>query len=56
MRIAKVKIISIINVVAIFNLVYIKDSNKEKIAFLTYYRLYKYLIILFSLYNALRTF
>jgi len=33
--IAKVKIISIINIVTTFNLVYIKDSNKEKIVFFT---------------------
>ena len=32
----------LINVIAAFNTIYIKEEDKEKIAFLTHYRLYKY--------------
>lgn len=39
-----------------FNTIRVAKSNKEKIAFLTRYKLYKYLVIPFSLYNALGTF
>ena len=47
---------SIIDIVAAFNIVCIQEGNKEKIVFQTQYRLYKYIVILFSLYNTLGTF
>ncbi|KAF2646991.1 hypothetical protein K491DRAFT_615514, partial [Lophiostoma macrostomum CBS 122681] len=51
----KIYIISIINIITISNIVYIKKNNKKTI-FFTYYSLYKYFIILFSLYNTLGIF
>ena len=35
-----------------FNKIKIKENYKKKITFLIYYSLFKYLVILFSLYNA----
>jgi hypothetical protein len=55
-RINKVKIISIINVIAAFNIVCIKEGNKKKTVFSTCYRIFKYNVMLFRLYNALGTF
>jgi hypothetical protein len=37
---ACVKVMSIVNVIAAFNTVQIKEEDKEKTAFLTRYRLY----------------
>jgi hypothetical protein len=53
---AKTKVISVVDVIAAFNIVRVKKGNKEKTAFLTQYRLYKYLVMPFSLCNALETF
>ena len=47
----KISIISIINIIIAFNIVYIKKDKKKKTIFFIYYSLYKYLIILFRLYN-----
>jgi hypothetical protein len=55
-RLAKTRIISIVNVIAAFNIIRIKEGNKYKTAFLTRFRLYKYIVILFRLCNALGTF
>ena len=55
-RMAKVRIMSIVNVIAAFNSVRIKDGDEEKTAFQTRYRLYEYLVMPFGLCNALGTF
>jgi len=55
-RIVKVKIISLVDVIAAFNTVRIKEGDEEKTTFLTRYSFYKYLVMLFRLYNALGTF
>jgi hypothetical protein len=47
---------TIVNVVAEFNTVRGKNGDEEKTAILTRYGLYKYLVILFRLFNALGTF
>ena len=55
-RIAKVRLMSIVDVIAAFNTIQIKEGYKEKTAFLTRYGLYKYQVIPFGLCNALGTF
>lgn len=55
-RMAKVQIMTLVDVIAAFNSVRVKDGHKEKTAFLTRYSLYKYLVMPFSLCNAPRTF
>ena len=44
------------DIIVIFNEIRIKEDNEEKIAFLTRYNLFEYVIILFKLYNALSIF
>jgi hypothetical protein len=55
-RLAKTRIISIVNVIAAFNMIRIKEGDKYKTAFLTRFGLYKYIVMLFRLCNALGTF
>lgn len=56
-RMAKVRVMSMVDVVAAFNSVRMKtDSDQEKIAFLTRYGLYEYLVMPFGLCNAPGTF
>ena len=44
------------DVIITFNEIRIREGDEEKIIFLIRYRLFKYIIILFRLYNAPRTF
>ena len=44
------------NVIAAFNKIQIREGDEEKIVFLIKYRLFKYIVILFGLYNAPGTF
>jgi hypothetical protein len=55
-RLFKVRFYSIVNVIAAFNRLRIKEGNKHKTAFLTQYSLFEYLVIPFRLCNALGTF
>ena len=55
-RLSNVRYYTIINVITAFNKIRIKKGNKYKIAFLTRYKLFKYLVMLFSLCNASSTF
>ncbi|KAK1911178.1 hypothetical protein P3342_011780 [Pyrenophora teres f. teres] len=55
-RMAKVQIITLVDVIAAFNSVRVKEGSEEKTAFFTRYGLYKYLVMPFRLYNALETF
>lgn len=55
-RLTKVEYFTIINVITTFNKIYIKEDNKYKTIFLIYYSFFKYLVILFSLYNILGIF
>jgi len=55
-RLSKVRYYLVVNIIAAFNCIYIKEGDEHKIAFLTRYRLFKYIIIPFRLYNALGTF
>ena len=50
------KIYSKFVIIIAFNEIYIRDKNEKKTAFNTRYRLYKYIMILFSLLNTLKTF
>ena len=50
------KIYSKFNIITAFNKIRIKKGYKEKTAFLTKYRLFKYIVILFELYNTLSIF
>lgn len=52
----KVRLMSIIDVIAAFNAIRIKDGDEEKTAFLTRYGLYEYLVMPFGLCNAPGTF
>ena len=47
-----IKVFIKFDIIVIFNEIQIKKDNEEKIAFLTRYNLFKYVIILFELYNA----
>ena len=51
-----IKILNKFDIIIIFNEIYIKKENKKKIIFLICYNLFKYIIILFELYNAFSTF
>ncbi|KAF7573021.1 hypothetical protein PtrM4_079260 [Pyrenophora tritici-repentis] len=55
-RMAKVQIMSLVDVVAAFNTVRIKEGDEEKTAFLTRYGLYEYMVMPFGLCNAPGTF
>jgi hypothetical protein len=55
-RMAKVKVMTLINVIAAFNTVRIGPGDKEKTAFQTRYGLYEYLVMPFGLCNAPGTF
>ena len=44
------------DIIIIFNEIRIREENEEKIVFLTRYKLFKYIIISFKLYNALSIF
>jgi len=55
-RLSKVGYFIVVNVITAFNKIRIKEGNKYKIVFLTRYSLFKYLVILFRLYNILGTF
>ena len=50
------KIYSKFNIIAAFNKIRVKKGHEKKTAFLTRYRLFKYIIILFGLCNALAIF
>ena len=50
------KIYSKFDIIAAFNEIRIREGYKEKIAFLTRYSLYEYIVILFGLYNTPGTF
>ncbi len=49
----KIKYYSKFNIIAIFNKIRIYFNNKYKIVFIIYYNLFKYIVILFKLYNIL---
>ena len=51
-----IKIFIKFDIIIIFNEIRIKEDNEEKTIFLTRYKLFKYIIILFKLYNALSIF
>jgi hypothetical protein len=55
-QLSKVRFYSIVNVIAAFNRLRIKEGDKHKTAFLTQYSLFKYLVMPFRLCNALGTF
>ena len=55
-RLCNVKQYSKFNVITTFNKIRIKKGNKKKTAFFTKYRLFKYIVMLFGLYNTLDTF
>ncbi|KAF7566696.1 PRP38-assoc domain containing protein [Pyrenophora tritici-repentis] len=55
-RMAKVRWMTIVDVVAAFNTVRIKEGDEEKTAFLTRYGLYEYVVMPFGLCNAPGTF
>ena len=44
------------DIIIVFNEIRIKVREEEKIAFLTHYKLFKYIVILFKLCNASSTF
>ena len=50
------KVYNKFDIIIAFNKIRIRKGHKEKTAFLTRYKLYKYIIILFRLYNTLVTF
>ena len=51
-----IKVFTKFDIIAAFNKIQIIEGNKEKTVFLTRYNLYKYIIILFGLYNIPSTF
>ena len=51
-----IKIFIKFDIIAIFNKIRIKKDNEEKTVFLTRYKLFEYIIILFKLYNVLSIF
>ena len=51
-----IKVFIKFDIITIFNEIRIIEEDKKKIAFFIRYRLFKYTIISFSLYNALSTF
>ena len=51
-----IKVFIKFDIIAAFNKIRIIKEDKKKTVFLTRYRLYKYIIILFGLYNAPSTF
>ena len=51
-----VRIYSKFNIITAFNKIRVREDYKYKTVFLTRYKLYEYIIILFGLYNALTTF
>jgi hypothetical protein len=55
-RMAKVQIMTLVDVIAAFNSVRIQDGHEQKTAFLTRYGLYEYLGMPFGLCNAPGTF
>lgn len=55
-RMSKVRLMSIVDVVAAFNTVRIKEGDEEKTAFMTRYGLFEYLVMPFGLCNAPGTF
>ena len=55
-KLCLVKIFIKFDIIVIFNEIRIVEGDKEKTAFLTRYRLYKYTIIPFKLYNTPSTF
>ena len=44
------------DIIIVFNKIRIKVKKEEKIAFLIYYKIFKYTVILLELYNALSTY
>jgi len=44
------------NIIAVFNKICIRKSNKNKIAFIIRYNLFEYVIMFFELYNVLNIF
>jgi hypothetical protein len=55
-RLSKVGFYSIVDVIAAFNRLRIKEGDEHKTAFLTRYSLFEYLVMPFGLCNALGTF
>ena len=55
-KLCSAKIFTKFDIITAFNEVRIKKGDKEKTAFLTRYRLFEYVVILFGLYNAPSTF
>ena len=47
-----IKVFIKFDIIVIFNEIRIKEDNEEKIAFLTRYELFEYIVIFFKLYNA----
>ena len=50
------KIYTKFNIIVVFNIIKMREENKEKIAFIIRYKLYEYTIIFFDLYNVFETF
>ena len=55
-RLCAIKIYSKFDIIATFNEIRIRERDEEKIAFLIRYKLFKYVVMFFKLYNALETF
>ena len=55
-KLSLVKIYNKFDIIVVFNKVKMKENNEHKTAFFTWYKLFKYVIMLFKLYNALNIF
>ena len=55
-RLYSIRIFIKFDIIIAFNKIRIKIEEEEKIAFLIHYKLFKYIVILFELCNALSTF
>jgi hypothetical protein len=55
-KFCKAKIYTKLDVIAVFNKIRIRERNEEKIAFLTRWGLFEYLVMSFGLYNIPGTF
>lgn len=52
-RISRAKFFTVLDIITAFNRLRIKKGNKQKIAFITRYGIYEYLVVLFRLSNVL---
>ena len=55
-KLCAIKIFNKFNIIIVFNEIYIKKENEEKIAFFIRYNLFEYVIISFELYNTFSIF